>query len=167
MRKNGKNINCLICGKEFYVSKTDLGVKKFCTKECYYTARKKMDGNNRKEYGESSFNHLLAGYKQRAKRSKREFNLSNEDFKNLINGNCFYCGKEPSQIYYANIKTSFGEVKYNGIDRKYNKEGYTKDNSVSCCKECNYAKNILDAFEFIQLVKRIYNYLEGKCQKNV
>lgn len=32
---NGKDIKCLICGKSFYVSKSLVGVRKFCGRKCY------------------------------------------------------------------------------------------------------------------------------------
>jgi hypothetical protein len=34
MKKNGKFINCKTCGKEFYISKSRFGKKKYCSKLC-------------------------------------------------------------------------------------------------------------------------------------
>ena len=36
---------------------------------------------------------------------------------------------------------SYYNIKYNGVDRKFNKKGYEIDNVISCCKICNIAKN--------------------------
>ena len=38
-----------------------------------------------------------------------------------------------------------------------NSMGYTIDNSVPCCKECNTAKSVLTVDEFVDLISRIYN----------
>lgn len=34
MIKNGKNIKCKVCGKEFYISGSRIGWKKYCSREC-------------------------------------------------------------------------------------------------------------------------------------
>ena len=47
--------------------------------------------------------------------------------------------------------------KGNGIDRIDNNLGYTVQNSISCCKKCNYAKHKMSYDEFIELVTNIYN----------
>ena len=51
-----------------------------------------------KPLGEASFNHILREYKGQAKKGNREFSLSNDEFKELILADCFYCGKKPSQV---------------------------------------------------------------------
>jgi len=69
---------------------------------------------------------------------------------------CYYCG----DIGTASIKDRSSEtiLKYNGIDRKDNLIGYTNDNSVSCCKICNFAKHTLTEQEFLEHIIKIYNY---------
>lgn len=65
---------------------------------------------------------------------------------------CYYCGSHLSNIY----KTKSGkEIRYNGIDRKNNLDGYIKENVVSCCSKCNKAKMELSEKEFIELAKKI------------
>ena len=34
MKKNGKDVNCVFCGEEFYLSGSRLGVRKYCSREC-------------------------------------------------------------------------------------------------------------------------------------
>jgi hypothetical protein len=34
MIKNGKNIRCKVCKKEFYISESRFGIKKYCSREC-------------------------------------------------------------------------------------------------------------------------------------
>ena len=45
----------------------------------------------------------MSGYKKR-----HDFELTKEEFKKLISGNCFYCGKKPSQEYNGHYKKTKG-----------------------------------------------------------
>lgn len=49
-------------------------------------------------------------------------------------------------------------VKINGIDRIDSEVGYTKENTVPCCKYCNTAKNTMSYNEFIEWIKRVYKH---------
>ena len=61
-------------------------------------------------------------------------------------------------ILYTNLKhigkfavtrnNEITHVSYNGIDRLDSSLGYTKDNIVTCCKICNYAKNKMKFEDF-------------------
>lgn len=51
---------------------------------------------------------------------------------------------------------------YNGIDRIDNAKGYTIENSVTCCKRCNFAKRNMSYDEFISWGKKLGNYLNVK-----
>ena len=37
-------------------------------------------------------------------------------------------------------------------------KGYTKDNVVSCCKDCNYSKRTMSQEDFLTWVERVYNH---------
>lgn len=118
----------------------------------------------RKSPGVSGFNKIYYSYKKRAKRMKKEFLLSKEEFHVLSQKDCFYCGAKPSNIHKTMTKNS--NFIYNGVDRMNNTKGYTLSNSVPCCMHCNVAKNTLSVNEFIDLIERIYIYIELKrgCQ---
>lgn len=45
-KRTGKTINCLCCNKEFYILPCFIGVKKFCSKECYYVYTKDRNGSS-------------------------------------------------------------------------------------------------------------------------
>jgi len=81
------------------------------------------------------------------KRWKYELFTLNE-FIELSSMSCRYCG---------------GVNKTKGIDRIDNKIGYTKENSVSCCKLCNYMKNNYSVDDFLAHIKKIYEH--NLCQK--
>ena len=49
-------------------------------------------------------------------------------------------------------------IRVNGIDRIDSNIGYTKENSVSCCKFCNTAKSTMSRDEFLKWIKKVYEY---------
>ncbi len=55
-----------------------------------------------------------------------------EEFKALTQGVCTYCDRPPTQIHRGYL--------FNGIDRVNPDRGYSPENVVSCCKECNFIK---------------------------
>lgn len=60
----------------------------------------------------------------------------------MINSVCSYCG----------IKEKLG------IDRVDNSVGYTKENSVPCCKLCNFMKKAMSRNDFLSRIKKIYEF---------
>jgi hypothetical protein len=108
------------------------------TQSCGCLRNEKTSERSKINYGEASFNHLYAHYKRHARTRNLIWNLNQEDFRKLINQNCFYCGCEPQQKWGKSINN--GYYIYNGIDRKDNNIGYNIENCVSCCGECNRAK---------------------------
>lgn len=90
-------------------------------------------------------------YKFGAKYRKINFELTEEFLFNIIQQNCFYCDKQPSNTK----KTTIIEFKYNGIDRVDNDVGYINSNCVPCCDSCNFSKKsvnkniIFKAYEFL------------------
>lgn len=97
-------------------------------------------------------NKVWSNYRTRALRSKTRFTLTGPEFDMLISSACYWCGAAP-----ANISTAQSglELTYNGIDRLRATEGYTTENSVSCCKRCNFMKARMSVVEFIAHIHRI------------
>lgn len=102
----------------------------------------------------------------------RESGLSFEDFLEISQKNCFYCGIEPKQEYNLfmdarNLQCSSqdaitnGTFTYNGLDRVDPNLGHTKENCVPCCKHCNYAKRAMSIEEFKVWLIRAYNHFIG------
>lgn len=97
-----------------------------------------------------------ARYRIEAKHRGYEFNLTPDQFINIVNKPCYYCGMENSQYfthYITKIKHSFS-----GIDRVDNRKGYVENNIVSCCKKCNTKKNSIDP----DMVVKLYNLMKEK-----
>lgn len=81
-------------------------------------------------------------YLKQAKKRGHIFNLSREEFTNLVLSNkCFYCGCTPFQESYGTLVL--------GIDRIDNNIGYYQFNCVPCCKDCNFLKGDLPLHRFL------------------
>jgi hypothetical protein len=113
-----------------------------------------------KPKGESSFNRLLKNYKNNAKSRGLSFTLTKEEFYELTKQNCFYCDREPFQI--IDDGHSNGEYIYNGLDRIDSAEGYTKNNVVPCCRDCNRAKWAVPQTEFLLWVDRVFDHIHNQ-----
>lgn len=133
-------------------------------KSCGCLQRKIVATTLRKPPGESGFTRLYRNYKRGAIKRNYEFNLTKNEVRQLTAAPCYYCGIAPSQI--MNNKT-FGvteegiknsEYKYNGIDRMDNQLGYSLNNCVTCCGQCNVAKRSMSSNEFLNLILKIYNH---------
>jgi len=126
-------------------------------KSCGCLVKEEMINNphNKLAFGTSNMRQAILTYKMSAKRRGVEYKLTVEQFKEITQKDCFYCGAKPSNIYKN--KQSNGKYIYNGIDRIDNNKGYAIDNIVPCCKSCNSAKGILTLQEFQDWVKRLYN----------
>lgn len=85
----------------------------------------------------------FSSYKSMAKYNNRDFYLTFEEFKELIESGCYYCGSK----------------KRIGIDRKDNSIGYIKDNCVSCCWPCNYIKGVANDKNFISVCLAVSKHL--------
>jgi hypothetical protein len=90
------------------------------------------------------------------------------DFENFIvlsKSECKYCGlKHSKEIKDRTNEKLDGKLLsseillINGIDRLDSSLGYTEQNTVSCCKNCNFAKNTMSQNDFYLWIKRIYEY---------
>jgi hypothetical protein len=163
-RGNGVYWICLcVCGNLRSIKAQN--VRKNHTKSCgclnKETSRQSIKKLIRVPNGTAAFKSLLRDYKLSAFKRNLDFDLTLEVFTDLINSNCVYCDSPPLAIKRATGNT--GEyIKYTGIDRRDNTKGYTLDNSVSCCKICNYAKLNMTEQEFYQWINRLHSNLKRK-----
>lgn len=94
----------------------------------------------------STKNVAYNAYKQRADKNDWSFELSQKQFNDLICGSCVYCGRPNDNCHN------------NGIDRKQNNIGYTEENCVPCCGECNLMKANMSYEQFIDCVKKVAGF---------
>ena len=145
------------CGNEKELCPSDVFKKRNNPKikgilSCGCNTKKLMSDQKRKPDGEAALNSLYASYRRTcAFHRGHEFNLTLIEFKNITSSNCFYCGKEPSQFK----KSRLAFYQYNGIDRVDNTKGYTIENTVPACQECNSLK----AGTTIEIAKKMLKFL--------
>jgi hypothetical protein len=149
-----------IKGRAYWKCRCDCGTIKAINSQQLRFGKSKSCGCYKREKsrlnkGEASFNELYCNYKSKARRVKRTFLLSKEDFKNITSQPCYYCGKIPEQKAGANDR-HYGAYIYNGIDRVDNDRGYELGNCVPCCIVCNRMKLTLAQKEFLEHIERIY-----------
>jgi len=130
------------CGKELPITNWRLKTTRACNR-CA----------NALPAGEAAFRAVYYHYQQNAKRSNREFLLTQDEARALFGARCVYCDCLPCTT--RKDKWGNGQFTYNGIDRKNNANGYISENCVSCCRVCNHMKHILSPEEFIAHVRRI------------
>lgn len=111
-----------------------------------------------KSYLDANKGLLYHSYQKNAKSRGLAFKLNFDEFINITSSICYYCGKEPIQIYDEyNGKQVYH---YNGIDRVNNELGYLSTNVVSCCVQCNRSKMAYTKEDYIQHIKRSYLHLK-------
>lgn len=103
-----------------------------------------------------------------ARQRKKKFTgkiITLDTFKKLSFDKCFYCGKIGSKTIIEKKSKIKGQnriseetIKINGIDRIDSSVGYTNENSISCCKDCNFAKGDKSVIDFYLWIKRAYNF---------
>ena len=93
---------------------------------------------------------------QQAKQRGIEFRLELEEFIEIINKDCYWCGKGPVEKHLRSYQKLKSTIIRNGIDRLDSLKGYESSNCVPCCEQCNIAKMDYTKEEFLAMVKRIY-----------
>lgn len=152
------------CGKETTIRWTSLGKTKSCG--CLRIRKMKyaqlIGANKRKlDTDQKAFSKILSTYKSGAKRRNFNFELTNVEFKELIESNCHYCNRHPSNTEKTIVNKEYKlyeEKVYNGIDRIDSSIGYVKENCVTACYLCNKLKMDLSYSDFLNLVKNIYEF---------
>ena len=118
----------------------------------------KMVKNRRLKSGLASMRTVIRTYKINAKNRGLEYKLTEKQFAKITKQNCYYCGAKPNNI--SKHPENFEDYIYNGLDRIDNDKGYTIDNVVPCCHQCNSAKRKLTLQEFKNWIKKVYHYLK-------
>ena len=108
--------------------------------------------------GVAMMNNLYSSCRAAARRRGLAFELTIEEFSDIVSQDCAYCGAPPLERM---AKRSCGAPMYrgaaiaNGVDRRDNSIGYTKANSTPCCADCNLAKLTKTDKDFIDHCRRV------------
>lgn len=146
------------CGKEVITKRRSLLKNEIKSCGCYTNIAIKEAGFKKRipDTIDKFLNNLYRRHKNQASYRNYSFTIDREFHKQLVLDKCHYCGRKP----YNTLKEKWllGELKYNGIDRKYNHIGYDKDNLVTCCIFCNKAKNTMNYEEFKKYIKMLIDF---------
>lgn len=82
-----------------------------------------------------------------AKRRDIQWDISYTDAMALLVKSCVYCGLEAT------------DGTFNGIDRLDSSLGYSSENCVPCCSDCNFAKNAKSPEQFRAYVVRVSTWM--------
>lgn len=145
------HIECLCaCGRVTNASKYQLLSLKSRTKKVSCGCARSLSP------GVAASNVLFNRRRREASKRGLAWGLSKDDFLRMSKENCFYCGSEPVSKHRE--RNFNGAYTYNGIDRKENQIGYSLDNCVTCCAECNFAKGVLSSSQWISLCRRVAHH---------
>lgn len=107
-----------------------------------------------------SRNQAYAKTKASAKGRGIPFSLTKAEFFAVATQPCYYCGVEHSHEFLA--RGAVGDpFKHNGVDRVDSSKGYTADNCVPCCRQCNVAKLDHTIENFIGWLDRIHTHSQN------
>ena len=141
------------CGNQVTVRRNSLTSGE--SKSCGCIAKEGVTERNKaKSKNVACENTFLSQYKLSAKKRNLQWGLSRERFIYIVYKPCFYCGKESSLVKRAKNQI----IKTNGVDRLDNKIGYTVENSVPCCRQCNRAKFVLSQKEFLDWANQLVEH---------
>lgn len=156
-------------GHKKYVCNCDCGNTHITSGESIRKGSSKSCGCLRREYKSSNYNEnrkqqILKDlyHSTVVKRCKSKGWVDFLDFslfENIVQSNCKYCGVEPISKIEDRSNKNNGYLMVNGVDRIDSDLGYTRENSVPCCKICNSAKNNMSVNDFKEWVRKVYNHL--------
>src|SRR5262245_20563272 len=127
------------CGNKAFVYVVNLrsGSTKSCG--CLKAELGREQLKNKRKYDNTVIGQRYKQYQHLATRRGISFNLSYEEFSNLVKRSCFYCG-DPGRIKTIAIENVIYSARMNGIDRVDNRIGYDIHNVVPSCSTCNSRK---------------------------
>lgn len=115
--------------------------------------------------GEAARNEVYREYKSGADKRGLSFDLSVEEFENLTQRPCVYCGTEKSNRERHTHK--YAPFFYNGIDRVDPTVGYNVGNCVPCCRVCNRMKSDMTKSDFLDHIARISKFKKAAIQGSI
>ena len=139
---------CTMCGK--HLEKLTKGIKEDLLQKCeacYSTIRKVEDNRVRdRNYASEKRINPMKHYREYADSAAKrniEFNISVEEFTEVVTKPCYYCKK-------------YDETEVLGIDRIDSFNGYVKGNILPACEICNTMKKQLTMKEFANHITLLY-----------
>ena len=130
--KDGFCSQCKVCRKAYRMANKEAITEQ---KKTYYETNKEYFAEKNKTYYRTPKGKYRV-MKKNAKARNKNFSLSFKLYETQLWGNpCHYCGCE---------------IEVTGLDRRDSSKGYSRDNVVPCCFECNTKKKDKPYEQFIQ-----------------
>lgn len=121
------------------------------TKDYFKEKSRKAETYLRKRYDPA---YRIISAKSCAKTRNHEWAITLEQYSALLLMGCHYCGSD--------LTHSTG----GSLDRKNNERGYTMDNVLPCCGECNVIRSCkLTVDEMEVVAKALHSYRRFKCSQ--
>lgn len=136
-KRDGISYKCLACHYKNKTPKTREQSREDQRK--YRQGHKEKTGTYNRNYFDSIHGRFKR-YQYDSQRYSRRFNLTFEQFSEIVVRPCEYCGSEKSL----------------GVDRVDSSIGYEIENCVPCCRICNVMKNSLSVEDFLDHIKKIF-----------
>jgi hypothetical protein len=95
---------------------------------------------------------LFKPYKLRAEKSGISFELSPDEFCEIVTKPCDYCGRVPTDAHR------------NGIDRTDNAPVYAVDQVIPCCYTCNLLKHTITKKAFLERCLAVWTNCKDKIE---
>jgi hypothetical protein len=152
--------NCMGCCQPCNFSKGNGDTDSFIRK-AYYRARGNYFDDMKDIWSDNKTKPYMSTSIKKSQKQQRPFTLSQDEWDTLIIADCVYCHR------------SRPINKWNGVDRVIPDNGYTSDNSVACCHDCNNDKGKLSVEDMKKRNKKIANRLEkgiivlSGCEKSL
>lgn len=122
------------------------------SKSSWYRGPKCDKCYHKEKYKKSRGNELGQKYCKLVTAARKKgfiLDISKDEYKKIIDETCYYCGYD---LYYS--------CGYS-LDRIDGNSGYTKDNVVACCGDCNTIKNSIltkeETIKVVELIKKLRN----------
>jgi hypothetical protein len=138
--------NCVGCCLGCNNSKGAADISTFIRK-AYYRARGEYADDDNDIWFVNKQKPSMWNYKRNAEKKGVSFELTNENWKQLIKGKCVYCRRTPTTWF--------------GIDRVIPSSGYVIDNVFSCCFDCNVDKHEDDVETMMKRNERIADRVDA------
>lgn len=135
-------VMCITCKLDFALS--EMRIDKARKTAHIYQCKECISLRSSKHRKKFKLKYTLLDYKNNAKKRNREFTLIEEETVKLLTSDCHYCGQAPEPL--------------NGIDRMDNKIGYTLDNCITACRDCNYRKGQMSYDDFNTWLDKILKF---------
>lgn len=152
-RKDGLSSWCRLCYSQHFkkpdIQQKRLGKEKEYLRRSYVRKQRQRTYKRYDSKPSSRYAYLVSS----AKKRNLSMTISFEVWCTLtISDTCHYCR---------------GSLGHSGLslDRKYNELGYTNENVVPCCGECNYMKRDMPYDEFILLSPALQKIKENRKDK--